>query len=360
MTSHTASVGPLVEGFFLEYLLRYKRASPQTISAYRDTFRLLLAFLSQRVGRAPAALRLADFDAPAILAFLDHLERDRQNTPRSRNARLAAIRSFARYVALRDPASLALVTRVLAIPRKRADRRLVGYLTRAEMDACLAAPGRARWAGRRDHALLLTLYNSGARVSELAALRRSEVVFGASSAVQLHGKGRKDRVVPLWPRTARVLQTWFRELAGPPDGVAFPNARGGPLTRHGITYRLRRALARAARVPESRHQTSLSPRGPAFDCHAPAASRGRARRDRALARARERGDYPHVRRGRSHHEGTCPGATTTGRRRSTPFQGRRRAPGLPWAALIMLSTRPTRDRVAARSPAALPISRHFP
>jgi site-specific recombinase XerD len=205
ISSRAASVGPLVQGFFLEHLLRYKRASLQTVSAYRDTFRLLLAFLGQRVGREPAALRLADFDAPAILAFLDHLERDRQNTARSRNARLAAIRSFARYVALCDPASLALVARVLAIPRKRTARRLVGYLTRAEMDACLAAPDRTRWAGRRDHALLLTLYNSGARVSELAVLRRSEVVFGASPAVQLHGKGRKDRVVPLWARTARVL-----------------------------------------------------------------------------------------------------------------------------------------------------------
>jgi len=259
MTSHAASVGPLVEGFFLEHLLRYKRASPQTISAYRDTFRLLLAFLSQRAGREPAALRLADFDAPAILAFLDHLEQDRQNTPRSRNARLAAIRSFGRYVALREPASLALVARVHAIPRKRADRRLLGYLTRAEMDACLAAPDRARWAGRRDHALLLTLYNSGARVSELAALRRSEVVFGASSAIQLHGKGRKDRVIPLWPRTARVLQAWFRELGGPADSVAFPNARGGSLTRHGIAYLLRRVLARAQRACPSLATKQVSP-----------------------------------------------------------------------------------------------------
>ena len=161
----------------------------------------------------------------------------------SRPTALAAIRSFARYVALCEPASLALVTRVLAIPRKRTTRRLVGYLTRAEMDACLAVPDRSRWTGRRDHALLLTLYNSGARVSELAALRRAEVTFGASPAVQLHGKGRKERVVPLWPRTARVLQAWFRELGGPADGVAFPNARGGRLTRHGIAYLLRRVVA---------------------------------------------------------------------------------------------------------------------
>jgi site-specific recombinase XerD len=252
-------VGRFVEGFFVQHLLRHKHASPQTVGAYRDTFRLLLAFLRARTGREPAALSLADFDAPAILDFLDHLERNRQNAVRTRNARLAAIRSFVRYVALQEPASLALATRVLAIPCKRATRRLVGYLTRPELDACLAAPDRSTWTGRRDHALLLTLYNTGARVSELTALRRCEVTFGASPSVHLHGKGRKERAVPLWTRTARVLQAWFRELAGPTEGVAFPNARGGRLTRHGVAYRLRCAVARARPTCPSLGAKPVSP-----------------------------------------------------------------------------------------------------
>ena len=240
-----ASIGPRGQAFFAEHLRRHRRASPQTVGAYRDTFRLLLTFLSETTGIAPAAGRLADLDAPTLLAFLDHLEQQRKHTVRSRNARLAALRSVFRSVALREPESLALVTRGLAIPRQRASRRLVGSLTRPEMDALRAAPDRAARAGRRDHALLLTLYNSGARVSALTALRRSQVTCGGHPALQLHGKGRTARAVPLWARTARVLQAWFRELDGPADGVAFPNARGGPLSRHGVAYRLGQAVQRA-------------------------------------------------------------------------------------------------------------------
>jgi len=235
-------LGPLIQAFFAEHLLTHKRASPRTVSAYRDTFRLLFGFFHDTTGIEPCALHLADLDAPAILSFLDHLQERRSNSVRSRNARLAAVRSFFRFVALREPESLALATRVLAIPAKRADRRLVGYLTRSEIDAILAAPDRRQQAGRRDHALLLTLYNSGARVSEIASLRRSQVVVGASSVLQLHGKGRKERVVPLWPKTARALKAWFRECTGSPDAPAFPNARGAPLTRDGVSYILERAV----------------------------------------------------------------------------------------------------------------------
>jgi len=244
MTVTSPALGTLVQGFFAEHLLDHKRASPQTVSSYRDAFRLLLDFLRTQTGTEPVALRLADLDAPMILAFLDHLEQGRKNTVQSRNARLAALRSFFRFVSLREPDRLALATRVLAIPAKRTNRTLVTYLTRAEMDAIVAAPDRTESAGRRDHALLLTLYNTGARVSEITALRRSDVHFGASTTVQLHGKGRKERVVPLWPRTSRVLQAWFRELGGSPDGVAFPNARHDRLTRHGVTYLLDQAVQR--------------------------------------------------------------------------------------------------------------------
>jgi integrase/recombinase XerD len=181
-------VGPLLQAFFTEHLCTHKRVSLQTIASYRDSFRLLLQFLHSRTGTAPAALRISDLDAPAILSFLEDLEGSRGNSIRSRNARLTAIRSFFRLVALRDPASVVIATRVLAIPVKRTDKRLVGHLSRSEMDAILAAPDRTQWIGRRDHALLLTMYNSGARVSEVAGLKRSQVHFGARTFIELDGK----------------------------------------------------------------------------------------------------------------------------------------------------------------------------
>jgi len=240
MTSPRLST--LLQAFFVEHLLQHKCASPQTVAAYRDTFRLLLGFLQSRTGVEPAALHLHALDAEALLGFLDHLEQQRRNSVRSRNARLSALRSFFRFVALREPACLDQVTRVLAIPTKRASRRLVGFLCREEMDALLAAPDRTTWAGRRDHALLLVMYNTGARVSEVAALRHTHIHFGVTTAVHIHGKGRKERAVPLWGRTARILQEWFRELGDGQDGWAFPNAHGGRLSRHGINYLLNEAV----------------------------------------------------------------------------------------------------------------------
>lgn len=243
--SVSASVGPLIQDFFVQHLSRQRCASPQTVAAYRDAFRLLLSFLHQKTGTAPSALRLANLDAPTVLSFLDHLEQDRKNAARSRNVRLAAIRSFFRYVALREPDSLGLATSVLAIPSKRVDKRLVGYLSREEMDALLAAPDRSEWIGRRDYTLLLTLYNSGARVSEIATVQRSHVTFDTTPSIHLRGKGRKERVVPLWLKTGRALQTWFREIGESRDSFAFPNARGGPLTRHGVAYIIGQAVQRA-------------------------------------------------------------------------------------------------------------------
>jgi site-specific recombinase XerD len=179
-----------------------------------------------------------------VLAFLTHLEQHRGNTVRSRNIRLSAIRSFFRFVALRDPERVELVTRILAIPVKRQEKKLSGYLTREEIEAILTAPDRATWVGRRDHALLLTMYNSGARVSELTALRCAQVAVGVSTFVHLHGKGRKERAIPLWPDTSRVLQAWFRERGAEPGHMAFPNARGHPLSRHGVNYLLQQAVTK--------------------------------------------------------------------------------------------------------------------
>ena len=240
-------IGPHLQAFFAEHLLVHKRASPQTVACYRDTFRLLLRFMRNRMGTEPAALPLAALDADAVMAFLDHIERDRGGSVRSRNNRLAAIRSFFRLVALRTPDSLGQVTRVMAIPIKRSDKRLVGYLNRDEIKALLAAPDRSTWSGRRDRALLLTLYNSGARVSEITALRREQVQLdpAVGPSLDLHGKGRKQRIVPLWTDTAQVLRAWFRELGSQSSGVVFPNARGHALSRDGVDYLLRQAVTAA-------------------------------------------------------------------------------------------------------------------
>lgn len=234
----------LMQAFFAEHLAAHKRASPETICSYRDTFRLLLNFVQEEQRIMPSDVAVSDLDSPVILSFLDHLEVTRHNSVRSRNLRLAAIRSFFRYIALRDPESLPVIARVLAIPVKRADHRVVSYLTRPEMDAILASPNRAEWIGRRDHALLLTFYNTGARLSELKGLKRSAAVFGATASLHLHGKGRKDRQVPLWPNTARILRDWFSENARSGD-LAFPNARNATLSSDGVAYILKNAVNRA-------------------------------------------------------------------------------------------------------------------
>lgn len=241
MSGGSCPIGPLVQAFFAEHLCQHKAVSPRTVSSYRDTFRLLLRFVKDSTGISPSALCIDHLDAPMILRFLDHLENKRNNTARSRNTRLAAIRSFYRFVELREPTALAVAMRVLAIPSKRTERRLVGYLTRTEMDAMLDAPSAASQSGRRDRALLLTMYNTGARVSEIAGLCRCDVTLDKSPHVHLHGKGRKDRAVPIWSRTAQTLRLWFNETGTASTDAAFPNARGGHLSRHGVAFIVHKA-----------------------------------------------------------------------------------------------------------------------
>lgn len=245
MPSQSQSLAPHVQAFFTHHLCQHKQASPQTIASYRDTFRLFFTFVQATTGREPAALQVRDFDAPLVLQFLDYLEHQRGNTVRSRNMRLAALRTFVRFLSRRTPESLAIVTRVLAIPTKRADKKLIGALTRAAVEALLAAPDRSYWVGRRDHALLLTLYNSGARVSEVTTLQRHQVCFGPSTLLQLTGKGRKTRTVPLWPHTSRTRQAWFAELREDDGQTAFPNTRGHPLSRDSVAHLLQRATHNA-------------------------------------------------------------------------------------------------------------------
>ncbi|MGD0227989.1 MAG: tyrosine-type recombinase/integrase [Terriglobia bacterium] len=255
----TTAVGPLLQMFFTEHLWNHKRVSPCTVKSYRDTFRLLLQYAEKTTVKQPSALSTTDLDAPMILAFLESLEQERHNLPASRNIRLTAIRSFFRFVALRDPASVGVATRVLAIPSKRTDKGLMGFLTRPEIDAILANHDLSKWSGRRDHVLLLTLYNTGARVSEITSLRRNNFSLGVKSYVQFLGKGRKERSVPLWFSTARAVRAWFSELNPGDEGRAFPNARNGPLTRDGVNYVLQRAIERASPNCPSLSKKSISP-----------------------------------------------------------------------------------------------------
>jgi site-specific recombinase XerD len=251
-------VGPTLQLFFSKHLLVHKRATSATVSSYRDTFRLLLKFMQERTGAPPAALPLTAIDSDGILAFLNHIEKDRGCSIRSRNSRLAAIRTFFRFVSLRDPTHLGMITRIMAIPSKRFEKKLVGFLTREEVKALIAAPNCKTWSGRRDHALLLTLYNTGARISEVISLRRRQVDLPAA-AIRFMGKGRKERVMPLWDDTARVLGTWFRELEDAPDAVVFPSVRNQPLSRDGADYILRRAVATAKASCSSLGDKPISP-----------------------------------------------------------------------------------------------------
>jgi integrase/recombinase XerD len=289
MKAQNASlIGPLIQSFFTQHLLINKRVSPQTVASYRDTLKLFLQYLKEQTGKEPVVMRVSDLDVPAVLSFLDHLEHARHNSPQSRNVRLAAIRTFFRWVALRDPEQVGLATRVLSIPCKRTDKRLVRALSRIEMDAILAAPDLTRWSGRRDQALLLTLYNTGARVSEIAGLKRGQVNFGASSFLQLHGKGRKERVVPIWSKTARILQAWFREIEGNSHPLAFPSVRGQPLSRDGVNYLLQRGHQHGKQsLPGATGKEDISSYGEARHGPASVAIWSGYHGDRALARARK-------------------------------------------------------------------------
>ena len=249
----------LVRDFFCNRLVDQQNVSPHTVAAYRDTFRLLLTFLRRHRRRSPEQLTLDDLDATTILAFLDDLEKTRGNAVRTRNARLAAVRAFVRYAAARDPTALPLVQRVLAVPRKRFDRPLLGHLTRAEIEAVLAAPDSADWSGRRDRALFTLMYNTGARVSEAIGLCRGDVRPGPCAWVHIHGKGRKDRSVPLWKNTAGLLVNWLAEIGCDEQSPLFPNRFEKRLSRSGVEDRLEQAVTAAQGQCPSLIGKSVSP-----------------------------------------------------------------------------------------------------
>lgn len=230
----------LVQGFFLERLMKQRNASPATVSAYRDTFRLLLRYLADQRQCSAAAITMDILNADTILDFLEDLEVRRHNSIKTRNHRLAAIHSFMDYVGFQAPEYLGLVQRVKQIPFKKADTRVVSYLVPAEMDALLAACVVNTWLGRRDRLMLMLLYNTGIRVSELTGLTRTSVILTPSgvSTVRIWGKGRKERVLPLWQSTQGYLADWLQEQGESGDPHVFTNRRGQPLTRSGVMARL--------------------------------------------------------------------------------------------------------------------------
>lgn len=227
-------LAPILQGFFTDRLARQRQASPHTVAAYRDSLRLLVAYAARTVGTQPVDLDIADLDAALIVAFLTHLETERGNSVTTRNARLAAIRSLFRYAALHAPDDAAVIQRVLAIPPKRCDRAVVDYLTPAETDALLAAPDRATWLGRRDHALLTLAVQTGLRVSELTNLLVQDLHLGPGPHVRVLGKGRKNRITPLTRPATGVLRVWLAQRAGQPGDALFPTRRGSPLSRDAV------------------------------------------------------------------------------------------------------------------------------
>jgi len=223
-----------VQSFFTDRLLNQRQASPHTIAGYRDVFRLLFSFAAERLGKSPCDLMIDNLDAPFIGEFLDYLQKERGNCARTRNARLAAIHSFFRYVVLREPASALICQRVLAIPNKRYERKPVAFLNRSEIEALLAAAESSTWIGRRDRALLLVAIQTGLRVSELIGLRCQDVVLGTGAHVSCEGKGRKHRCTPLRQDAAAIVESWLRERQGQPEEPVFPNRRGRPLSRDAV------------------------------------------------------------------------------------------------------------------------------
>jgi site-specific recombinase XerD len=241
------ALAPTLQAFFTDRLMSQRQASRHTIASYRDTFRLLLGFASEHIRTTPSGLQVADLDAPLIGAFLQHLEAERGNSIRTRNARLAAIHSLFAYAALRHPEHAASIQRVLAIPAKRFDRELVTYLTEPETDALLAACDRSTWTGRRDHTMFLLAVQTGLRVSELIGLTCADLVLDRGAHVHCVGKGRKERRTPLLPATVAVLKVWLAERGGYSIDPLFPTSTGRKLSRDAVEHRVAKHTANAAK-----------------------------------------------------------------------------------------------------------------
>ena len=252
------ALAPTLQAFFTDRLIHQRQASPHTLAAYRDSLRLLLVFASARRKKEPSKLDIDDLDARLVSGFLDHLEHQRENGVRTRNARLAAIRSLFRYAALRHPEHAAVIERVLAIPPKRFERRLVTFLTEAELEALLAAPTPSTATGRRDRALLALVAQTGLRVSELIGLCCADVHLGTGAHVSCLGKGRKLRITPLTAGMVAVLRAWLAERAGQPTEPLFSTQNGRALSRDAVEHRLAKYVEIAARSCPSVGQKTVT------------------------------------------------------------------------------------------------------
>ena len=256
-----STLAPMLEAFFIDRLQQQRNASPHTIAAYRDTFCLLLTFAKDDIHKAPSDLALTDLDAPFIVRFLAHLEKKRHNAASTRNARLAAVHSFFRYIELREPSHAALIQRMLAIPHKRHQKKLVAFLTRPEFEAILSSPDQATPLGRRDYALLLLAIQTGLRVSEITTLMLDDIRLDRGAAhVRCRGKGRKERITPLTSQTIKALRAYLRDRHGaPPTSPLFLSRRRGPMSRDAVEHLVEVHRTRAAKQCPSLAVKSLSP-----------------------------------------------------------------------------------------------------
>jgi len=248
-----------MQDFFCQRLMAQRNASGQTIAGYRDTFRLLLQYAQARLKKPPSELTFEDMNAELILGFLDNIEIERHNTIRSRNTRLAAIRSFMHYAALCAPSAMNSIHRVLAIPAKRFEMPIMDFLSREEIEAVIRSCCSTTWSGQRDHIMISTMYNTGARVSEMTALKVSDITFAHASYITVHGKGRKQRSVPLWRSTTNAMKEWIAHNRLSNDAPVFPNKQRKPLSRFGVVHRLQIAVSKASLLCPSLKKLRISP-----------------------------------------------------------------------------------------------------
>ncbi len=254
-----SALAPTLQAFFITRLDHQRQASPRTVASYRDAFRLLLGYARTRTGKEPAQLDFTDLDATFVSGFLDHLEHERNNSARTRNARLAALRSFYRFASYRHPEHAELIARVLAIPEKRSDATAVTFLDRREAEALLAAPDQATWAGRRDHALLVVALQTGFRLSELTGLACADVHLGTGAHVTCRGKGRKQRSTPLRREGAAVMRAWLRERTGEPSDPLFPSLHGSALSADAVQRLVAKHVRRARTACPSLAKKHVTP-----------------------------------------------------------------------------------------------------
>jgi len=257
--SDPAEFATLLQRFFADRLLQQQAASSRTVAAYRDAFCLFLGYAERKLGKPPVKFTLADFNAELVLGFLAYLEVERHNCVRSRNARLAALRAFARYVSLQSPQSLPVAQQILAIPMKRYEKPMLDFLSRDEIHALMASLVTSTWCGRRDRALIAIAYNTGARVSELVGIQVCDLQIEGTPSVRLHGKGRKQRTVPLWKETAAEIRSWLNISGLRSEQPLLPNRWGKPMTRSNVTERLERAVSNATPTCPSLTGRRISP-----------------------------------------------------------------------------------------------------